>query len=79
MMPVDEAKESPVGRVPLVILQVIGVVPVADMVRVYAEPVTAAGNGDEVTMVGAVGGVLTVRLNCEEFEPAVLVDVTVKV
>lgn len=79
MTPVDGAKESPAGKAPLVTLQVIGAVPVADIVRAYTDPVTAAGKGDEVTMDGGVGGALTIRLNCSEFEPAALVDVTVKV
>ena len=79
MTPVETAKESPAGKMPFVTLQVTGAVPVADILRVYTEPVTAAGNGDVVTMDGGIGGALTPRLNCWEFDPAALVDVTVNV
>jgi hypothetical protein len=77
-MPVEDAKESPAGSVPLVTLHVTGAVPVADRAWVYTDPVSAAGKGDAVPMEGGVGGVVTVRLNCSELEPPALVAVILK-
>jgi len=53
IMPVVSARFKPVGNVPLSRLQVMGVVPVAANVWLYAVPVVPLGN-DVVVIVGAV-------------------------
>ena len=73
------ASVKPFGKLPLTLVHVIGVVPVAARVRLYAVPVVPFGR-DAVVMAGAVAvGLLTVKLAVNVLMLPVPVPVTVTV
>ena len=75
--PVDVFKLRPPGRLPLAIAHVIGVVPVAARVWLYAVPTVPAGK-EAVVIVGATGAELMTMLSALVAFPALFVALTVK-
>jgi len=75
--PVAGVKLRPVGRLPTDIAHVIGAVPVAARVWLYAVPTVPAGK-EAVVIVGATGAELITMLSALVAFPALFVALTVK-